>query len=229
MMKCIDDTNDLNLCAAQTMEDFRDVMETGIEELDLPPLDPIYVEAINFRFFNLTIEILDVYMKGFRNFKLEKSNVDKDGRTWDVSLSLPRISTVGVYKMFGTIPPNLDLGLSTGDQRLSADKVFITAKIKLGPNGDRVQVTDLDLDLKLEDINLELECLFPRNGKCCPRKYLKSCNTILTKTVLRFINKDGRKFVEQFQPEISRNIRPILLNYFNKAIASAEARYLINV
>lgn len=64
----------------RTMEDFRDVMETGIEELDLPPLDPIYVEAIEFRFFNLTIEILDVYMKGFRNFKLEKSNVDKDGR-----------------------------------------------------------------------------------------------------------------------------------------------------
>ena len=64
----------------RTMEDFRDVMETGVEELDLPPLDPIYVEAIEFRFFNLTIEILDVYMKGFRNFKLEKSNVDKDGR-----------------------------------------------------------------------------------------------------------------------------------------------------
>ena len=38
-------------------------------------------------------------------------------RTWDVSLSLPRISTVGVYKMSGTIPPNLDLGFSTGDQR----------------------------------------------------------------------------------------------------------------
>merc|ERR1711936_120131 len=117
MMRCIDETSDLDYCAAQTMEDFRDVMETGIEELDLPPLDPIFVDAIDFRFFNLTIEILDVFVRGFRNFKLEKSSVDKSGRTWDVELSLPRISTVGVYKMSGTIPPNLDLGFSTGDQR----------------------------------------------------------------------------------------------------------------
>merc|ERR1712242_585997 len=107
----------------------------------------------------------------------------------------------------------------------SADGVYITASIKLGENGDKVDVKDLELNLKLKDIHVELECLFPRNGKCCPKKYLKSCNTILTKTVLRFINNDGRNFVDRFQPEIARNIEPILLNYFNKAISSAEARY----
>jgi len=86
----------------------------------------------------------------------------------------------------------------------------------------------MDLLINLDDIHLELECLFPRNGLCCPEKYLKSCNTILAKTVLRFINKDGRRFVTKFQPEISRNIRPILMNYFSRAIANTEAKYLIN-
>ena len=152
----------------RTMEDFRDVMETGIEELDLPPLDPIYVEAINFRFFNLTIEILDVYMKGFRNFKLEKSNVDKDGRYF----LLKENKTTGDLQDLGRVPlpaedqhggrvqdvrhhpaqprpgivhrrPEVCTRLRSFQLyvfRLSADKVFITAKIKLGPNGDRVQV-----------------------------------------------------------------------------------------
>ena len=55
-------------------------MEAGIPQLDLPPLDPINIPQIEFRFFNLTIEFINVFMKGFKNFKLEKSAVDKDKR-----------------------------------------------------------------------------------------------------------------------------------------------------
>ena len=38
-------------------------------------------------------------------------------RTWDIKLLLPKINAIGMYKLFGTIPPNLDLGTSTGDER----------------------------------------------------------------------------------------------------------------
>ena len=55
-------------------------METGIPELQVPPMDPIHIELIDFKFFNLTIEFIDVYMRGFKNFTLEKSSVDKEGR-----------------------------------------------------------------------------------------------------------------------------------------------------
>ena len=51
----------------------------------------------------------------------------------------------------------------------------------------KLEIKKFDLSLELEDIQAELECLFPRNGRCCPKKYLKSCNTILTKTVLRWV------------------------------------------
>ena len=39
-------------------------------------------------------------------------------RRWEVELSLPRVEAVGRYKMTGTVPPNLDLGSSEGDERL---------------------------------------------------------------------------------------------------------------
>ena len=55
-------------------------MQTGIAELGLPPLDPINIQQIDFRFFNLTIAFKDVEMEGFKNFKFEKSVVDKDER-----------------------------------------------------------------------------------------------------------------------------------------------------
>ena len=55
-------------------------MDTGIPELDMPPLDPIHIDLIDFKFFNMTIEFVDIYMKGFKTFKLEKSTVDRSGR-----------------------------------------------------------------------------------------------------------------------------------------------------
>merc|ERR1719323_1390075 len=134
-------------------------MSTGIPELDMPPLDPINNDLIDFKFFNMTI----------------------------------------------------------------------VASVKLGEKGDKVDVTDLDLAIKLQDIHIEMECLFPRNGNCCERKFLKSCNSVLAKTVHRFINKGGRSFVDKFQPEISKQIKKILLGYFRKAIASAKSSYFIDV
>ena len=62
-------------------------METGIAELSLPPLDPIHIQHLDFRFFNLTLDFNDVYMQGFKNFKLEKSQVDKDAR-WYILVSV---------------------------------------------------------------------------------------------------------------------------------------------
>ena len=73
-----------------------------------------------------------------------------------------------------------------GFDRLEGKNVDLTIEMKLGTRPDnKILVTDFDLKLDLDDIDLELECLFPKKGKCCPRKYLKSCNAILTKVVLR--------------------------------------------
>ena len=60
-------------------------METGIPELKVPPIDPVHIERIDFQFFNLTIEFLEVYMRGFKNFTLEKSFVDKEARLDSIS------------------------------------------------------------------------------------------------------------------------------------------------
>ena len=38
-------------------------------------------------------------------------------RTWRVELFLPRVEAVGVYTMTGSLPPNIDLGTSTGPER----------------------------------------------------------------------------------------------------------------
>ena len=110
----------------------------------------------------------------------------------------------------------------------------VNVTLILVPEDDGVRVTDVLISVDLDKMTLEMECLFPRNGKCCPRKYLKSCNTILTKTILRysklsssaqrywtlcsfrFINRDGKRFIKDFQQEISAKVKHILLDHLNK-------------
>jgi len=137
------------------------------------------------------------------------------------------MEAAGTYKMFGSVPPNLDLGYSAGDQRFSADAVSVNVTLLLVPEDDGVRVTDVLISVDLDKMTLEMECLFPRNGKCCPRKYLKSCNTILTKTILRFINRDGKRFIKDFQQEISAKVKHILLDHLNNALASVKKEYLL--
>ena len=55
-------------------------MDTGIEELQVPPLDPMFIKEIDYTFFNMTLKSIDLYMRGFKRFKLEKSEVNKEER-----------------------------------------------------------------------------------------------------------------------------------------------------
>ena len=64
----------------RTIENFRATMETGVPELDLPVLDPIRLEQINFKFYNLTTQFNQVDVFGFKNFKLLDSTIDKQKR-----------------------------------------------------------------------------------------------------------------------------------------------------
>jgi len=217
MIKCLDDGKDVSTCSAETFENFRPTMKTGVPELDLPPLDPMTIDQILFKFWNVTAAFANTQLNGFQKFEMKYSNIDRKERTWKVGLSLPVMKTTGTYVLYGSIP-GFDLTRSSGEERLNAKNVDLTIEMKLGTRAqDKIFVTDFDLKLDLDDIDLELECLFPKeNGECCPRKYLKSCNQTLAKVVLRFINKDGKKFIEEFQPQIAKKAGDILKDYLNK-------------
>merc|ERR1711915_368005 len=202
MIKCLDDGKDVSSCSAETFENFRPTMKTGVAELGLPPLDPMTIDQIEFKFWNVTAAFADTRLNGFQKFVMKYSNIDRKERTWKVGISLPVMETTGTYALYGTIPPNLDLKRSSGEERLNAKNVDLTIEMKLGTRKNKIFVTDFDLRLDLDDIDLELECLFPNeNGKCCPKK-------------------DGKKFIEEFQPQIAKKAGAILKDYLNKAIGN---------
>ena len=55
-------------------------METGVPELNLQPLDPMVIDQIGFKFWNVTAEFLDTKLSGFKKFQMKYSKVDKQQR-----------------------------------------------------------------------------------------------------------------------------------------------------
>ena len=112
--------------------------------------------------------------------------------------------------------------------RLSGSNADLTMIMDLGSrSGGKIEVSSMDLSFVVNDMKAQMECLFPKNGKCCPRKFLKSCNTILSKTVHRLVNSDGQAFIKRFQPEITRQVAPLLEQYINKALRNVDASDVI--
>ena len=61
----------------RTFEVMRDVMEVGVPEMNIPVLEPVFLGLIDFKFYNLTVQFIDVTMKGFKSFKLLDSHLNK--------------------------------------------------------------------------------------------------------------------------------------------------------
>ena len=64
----------------RVLENARTIMENGIPELQVPPIDPIQLDLVEFRFFNLTTKFKGLSMRGLKDFKLKKSEVNKAER-----------------------------------------------------------------------------------------------------------------------------------------------------
>merc|ERR1712179_313340 len=52
--------------------------------------------------------------------------------------------------------------------------------------GDTIEIGDMKIRLRIDDIKVHMECLFPKTGgpACCEKdRQFKSCNPILAKTI----------------------------------------------
>ena len=82
----------------RVLENSRTIMTNGIPELEVPPIDPIQLDLVEFRIFNLTTQFKDLSMRGLKDFKLLKSEVNKDDKY------------PGGFSVWNVINSNLDYG-----------------------------------------------------------------------------------------------------------------------
>ena len=71
------------------LEQFRPFMESGVPELNLPPLDPLAVDHITFKFFDATVEFNEVLFMGFKENIVKYSRIDPDEK-YETTISVIR-------------------------------------------------------------------------------------------------------------------------------------------
>ena len=62
-------------------------MDTGLPHLGLKPMDPLRVPQIDFTFFDATVELTDVVLKGFQENDVKFSEIDREARYQDTDKS----------------------------------------------------------------------------------------------------------------------------------------------
>ena len=61
----------------RTFDQMKEVMEVGVPELGIPVLEPVTLDQVEFKFFNLTVQFIDLVVRGLKSSQLLTSNLSK--------------------------------------------------------------------------------------------------------------------------------------------------------
>ena len=61
----------------RTFDQMKEVMEVGVPELGIPVLEPVTLDQVEFKFFNLTVQFIDLVVTGLKSSQLLNSNLNK--------------------------------------------------------------------------------------------------------------------------------------------------------
>ena len=64
----------------RTFDQMKEVMEVGVPELGIPVLEPVTLHQVEFKFFNLTVQFIDLVVRGLKSSQLLTSNLKKNHR-----------------------------------------------------------------------------------------------------------------------------------------------------
>jgi len=147
-----------------------------------------------------------------------------------MTLDVPKLRTSGTYSLTGKVL-NIEGLDSHGPYRNEYSDITATGRGTIRPKGKTgIEIGEMDIRLQIRNINVHMECLFPRrNRNCCDKdKEFRSCNPILSKTIHRTINTktSGSSIVERFQEEITDKVAVIVKQYLNKAISKVDSGFI---
>ena len=61
----------------RTFDQMKEVMEVGVPELGIPVLEPVTLDQVEFKFFNVTVQFIDLVVRGLKSSQLLTSNLSK--------------------------------------------------------------------------------------------------------------------------------------------------------
>jgi len=213
---------DVNKCLRQILEDLKPRLGAGIPEINLPPMDPLYLKSVSFHHGSGPIKILatfkDVNATGLSLFDKSDFTFDVKKRTLDFDLSIPHMRIVGNYELSGNLfffPIGgaggfwLNLG---GIKAKGQGKLSVSAKNNL----KSIQIKKIDIDLTIEMIKVHLSNLFQGDQ-------------LLGTVINTFLNENANEIFEEVRPQIGIQVAEMVQLLSNRALASLSSDHFADI
>jgi len=214
LKKCdVDNPVALNNCLFQIVEDLRPFMPTGIPEISVPVLDPMFIGTLVLNQGEEAVSIKSTFsqiqVRGLSKFKTVSVTADSDAQTMRMILSIPELRITGQYQTNGRVFILPVEGTGTFWNILSNVTVdgLSNLAVRGQPPNEILQVASQNLDLRVGKIRMRLNNLF--NG-----------DRVLGETVNNFLNENSQEVFAEVKPEVSKQVQNLVIKVMNDALSA---------
>jgi len=207
---CVEEGNDFNQCLTQMVENIKSSSKTGIPDLGIPMIDPLYLESIEIDLNNesvdITLDLSENYVTGGSQLELIYIKVDKAQKTVSSKLRAPNFVATGKYVLTGTVE-----GMEVAEvpaESYSAEFTnftlnFTSFEYHREENGEVIIDDDPDVTIDADGLNIKLENLFG------------GVDDNLAETMDQFLNQNMNKFLEVFQTQIAEFVTSFRKGFYD--------------
>ncbi|EFN85084.1 Circadian clock-controlled protein [Harpegnathos saltator] len=190
----------LDECILKNVENLRSKICEGIPELNVEPLEPLYIDKIDIiSTDNLKISVTDVYISNLCNYEIKYFHLDLAKKHFDVELLFKRIYINMTYGMDARILVPVAMKGKIG---ITSDNVEAKAGIDLkviNKNGkEYVYVSNINLDIDIKEYKADLSSINDRD--------------------LALMRQLSENVISNNQQEMLRMLKPVLEDVVSKQI-----------
>lgn len=204
------DPNLLN-CLIDALHNLRPYLKTGIEEIDLPSVEPFQMDELTLSLttgpngYKVSLKNLDIF--GASNYTVEQIKLSENNKPFEAIIKIPELRIGARYTSTGI----LIILPASGNGTFHANFDDITAKVmgQISVNQkdglDYLNVDTLSLDLDVADVRMGVRKIFKNNP-------------ILTQAINLFLRENGQEVLMAMKPQLRKKLSALFQNIANQLL-----------
>ncbi|GAB6024722.1 hypothetical protein CHUAL_009856 [Chamberlinius hualienensis] len=205
------------ICLMEFWRQIRPLMNNGVPELNIPPMDPLVIDNIDWNEHSAAVQVnaklTNLQVVGASNVVPQSVSVNPQARTVTVAVKFPYLNATGNYGIKGTImllPVN-------GDGRFVLNMTTIDAVMvsHVVQRGTGVRTERIDLDFTIDQLFLKLN------------RILRGSDAVAD-AITNMINDNSQQLLQDIKPVIIKKFEQTFLNLTSDAFSDMPPNAFIS-
>jgi hypothetical protein len=207
---CLQQSSLLNSC--------QDGEAGGLPSLNTIPEEAgVFIPLLELHLLQPPVDVKAIFLNntltGLALFKLNSVGVNKTNSLLSMSITIPQLASVGNYELSGTAFVPLGFSASTYSAQFQDVQISGEAKLMMkAAKGGQLAIEGTPLlNVDLSNMTVAFDNLLEGRGK--PH---------IAQLVHSFVNQEPKLFVQDFQPEIRKQVSGLLGEFYERVISGVD-------